>query len=102
SSYQPNILITSGVSVGGWSFLGSTFIFVVNNTLNFTGAGISATVNALPSFIFNHSLINFRGNSSAGDINITCDKGIVQFVDHTDAGKANITNTPGGESIFWD
>jgi autotransporter-associated beta strand protein len=82
--------------IGGFTFNtgASNYSFLLNNVVNFTGAGIVINGGSA-SFTINAGMV-FNNSSSAGSSNITNNNNL-QFVNTSTAGNATITNT----GVVW-
>ena len=101
SSTQTAVTLTTGATIGGWTFNSGApaYSFTNNNTfatLSFTGAGI--VINGGSATITNNGVsgISFFNTSTAGSATITNNAGSgIRFNDTSTAGSATITNNSG-------
>lgn len=101
-----NISTSTAISLGSWVFNSnaSNYVFAVNNSLTFNGAGI--TINGGGAVLNIVSPINFLNTSSAGSSTINATRGSVvggiNFYDGSTAGSARLSTSGGVVTQFFD
>jgi autotransporter-associated beta strand protein len=99
-----NIQFTAATTLSALTVNSGSYTFDTNgNEVAFTSAGLSVGSGASVAFTVNTSNLNFNGNSTAGQANITItvnSGGSVGFGDTATAGSANFTVNSGGNLQF--